>query len=1266
VSNLRLKPLDRDTRETRKQQVILAEGVIQELYSCRDASRGWTGNWDNEMIRRVEKRAGIDRLDKRQCLALREILKDMYEVISQGGNDILEVRHTLQDIQRQYVAKQRTLTTRTPGQRSIRDWLHNSRGISGSTAKHNEAVTLALMDEDVDDAIGSDSDEEDIQDTTERLQGSLTYVQEAWIPQLSNEETQDIADRIQDSHHNQILALVDKTAVRTEHMRRLIYTHEVAREIVDAYGRRLQASHTRRFCKFFPTSFFEKLVDPNGTINRQEKGVLNISRCKGYTTEINIFEYQLLLIPVMVDKHWTLVAADMNTRQVRYLDPAGAGGLAHLLAIRRWLASEWKRFYRSAFPAWRSILSEAMNVPQQGPSNACGIFTIMFMQLLADGQDVQRFSMEAVREASYYIAYRILHQVQPRRAPNRITYKKVKDSGRVYLMNTKPSPDRETEVADTPAPVTPGNEDTDRMGPIPDLQVEEDTTEKTGDIDSKGDNQLDEKLQTTLRRSERRNKFTGSMTEREGLPWNHNADRLQIQSVSGMGWCLFAMDQFDKDEPIAVYAGKTLKPEVARSAAYKSDYIVELGELFIDAWDARAKLCTAFAGYANDAINKHGRRDCWNAEFILDPDDDRRILLRATRPINKGEQIYAWYGPTYWCDDTHPLELMKLAVLTYGVNIKESTWETDGDWKSLAKYDELLLLLEAEGYVPPEITANPFKQTSPPAVLLHPISEATGDIRDLVSTVESRRNKRRKEPQVQQTSVVSASGDNDESTLLLGMVYTKSSLLNSKLQLTRDGIRCRVLEHTERVPVYTIDVGHTVDQAVDGRHIQQDFTKYSVLGEMDRRWSGKIFKHVIMDYFYTPSSWHAERWGEAMYTLILPTMAAKGAIPLGGEVWLPHIQCIAERLERLWKHMQPYFHKVFVPNPTDNPLYRATEIVEAEIEIDGNTFTNASALKELPLIYPFILLTCTNSGDKLGSSQRKGCGSLEEQTMMEASRTLRARPPQVNTSLIGKKRTCTKRDLQANVPRTTETIDLTERAPGAQVTQEAPTEAIDYRLIFPDDTADTRQIERELALSDTTPLNVVDRHHGLPVLINREDIRRSMGDMLNDSVIDTYLKLLCQSNLQYQVECLPTSYAPFVYADVQNPGQNTNLTRDELFHRIRNFDLFTCDVLISPIITGLHITAVIADKRNKEVIHVDSLGNGNRTYAIELRDMLQEHWDWRVAQGGPEEGTNPMQGWTCRGATRSEAPQQQDGVACGVYSIAFATLRVLQIPWQYM
>ena len=80
--------------------------------------------------------------------------------------------------------------------------------------------------------------------------------------------------------------------------------------------------------------------------------------------------------------------------------------------------------------------------------------------------------------------------------------------------------------------------------------------------------------------------------------------------------------------------------------------------------------------------------------------------------------------------------------------------------------------------------------------------------------------------------------------LLLGMVYTKAALMNSKRQLTRDGIRCRALEYTEHVKVHTIDVTHNADQAEEGRHISHDFAKPGVLGEMDARWKGKVFKHI--------------------------------------------------------------------------------------------------------------------------------------------------------------------------------------------------------------------------------------------------------------------------------------------------------------------------------------------------------------------------------------------------------------------------------------
>ena len=103
-----------------------------------------------------------------------------------------------------------------------------------------------------------------------------------------------------------------------------------------------------------------------------------------------------------------------------------------------------------------------------------------------------------------------------------------------------------------------------------------------------------------------------------------------------------------------------------------------------------------------------------------------------------------------------------------------------------------------------------------------------------------------------------------------------------------------------------------------------------------------------------------------------------------------------------------------------------------------------------------------------------------------------------------------------------------------------------------------------------------------------------------------------------------------------------NLSREDLHHRLRNFDVFSCDVLISPIITGGHITAVIADRRSLEIVHYDSMGDGNRAYA----------WEWRVAHGGPEQGQYPQQGqWTCRGASRVDTPQQQDGISCGVFAI---------------
>ena len=120
-------------------------------------------------------------------------------------------------------------------------------------------------------------------------------------------------------------------------------------------------------------------------------------------------------------------------------------------------------------------------------------------------------------------------------------------------------------------------------------------------------------------------------------------------------------------------------------------------------------------------------------------------------------------------------------------------------------------------------------------------------------------------------------------------------------------------------------IKHFSENSMPGRHIQHDFSDYGVLRKMDTTWKGVVFTHIIVDYFYTPNSWHEERFKEDMYTSILPAMAKGGALSPDCEIWLPHIPCIQERLQRLRPQLCPYFYAATdTADPYLNPLFQAT------------------------------------------------------------------------------------------------------------------------------------------------------------------------------------------------------------------------------------------------------------------------------------------------------------------------------------------------------
>ena len=77
--------------------------------------------------------------------------------------------------------------------------------------------------------------------------------------------------------------------------------------------------------------------------------------------------------------------------------------------------------------------------------------------------------------------------------------------------------------------------------------------------------------------------------------------------------------------------------------------------LCIDGWDESRGVSFNKGRFSNDAIGWEGGKERWNAEFIVNDYDSRKIKLQ------------------YWCDPHHPVELMAIAIITYGLNIEKST-----------------------------------------------------------------------------------------------------------------------------------------------------------------------------------------------------------------------------------------------------------------------------------------------------------------------------------------------------------------------------------------------------------------------------------------------------------------------------------------------------------------------------------------------------------------------------------------------------------------
>ncbi|XP_053574363.1 sentrin-specific protease 3 [Bombina bombina] len=123
---------------------------------------------------------------------------------------------------------------------------------------------------------------------------------------------------------------------------------------------------------FFNSFFYDKL---------RTKGYEGVKR---WTKNVDIFSKQLLLIPIHLEVHWSLVCVDVTKRTITYFDSQRTLNRRCPKHIAKYLQAEAVKKDRPDFiNGWKGLFK--MNVARQNNDSDCGAFVLQYCKFLALG-----------------------------------------------------------------------------------------------------------------------------------------------------------------------------------------------------------------------------------------------------------------------------------------------------------------------------------------------------------------------------------------------------------------------------------------------------------------------------------------------------------------------------------------------------------------------------------------------------------------------------------------------------------------------------------------------------------------------------------------------------------------------------------------------------------------------------------------------------------------------------------------------------------------
>eukprot|EP00066_Takifugu_rubripes_P028792 XP_011618058.1 PREDICTED: sentrin-specific protease 3-like [Takifugu rubripes] len=175
------------------------------------------------------------------------------------------------------------------------------------------------------------------------------------------------------------MVMYNKHSLSLEDLGTLEEQNWINDQIINMYGE-LIMEKTQHKVHFFNSFFHKQLV---------AKGYDGVKR---WTKKVDLFSKTLLLFPIHLEIHWSLITVTMETKTISYYDSQGIVFRHTTENIMKYLLSEAKEKEQTAFQkGWK--ISIIKGIPHQKNDSDCGVFVLEYCRRLSMKQPLH-FSQE--------------------------------------------------------------------------------------------------------------------------------------------------------------------------------------------------------------------------------------------------------------------------------------------------------------------------------------------------------------------------------------------------------------------------------------------------------------------------------------------------------------------------------------------------------------------------------------------------------------------------------------------------------------------------------------------------------------------------------------------------------------------------------------------------------------------------------------------------------------------------------------------------------